>query len=79
MWIYEVYEDGNYIGDYNTKELMEKFNMPQSSLYNAVNEGRTIRGRYKVIKADRVIPRSSPLLSEFDKTTRLILKKAGRT
>lgn len=76
--IYDVYRDGEYIGDYLAKDLQEKFQMSKSGIYNAINEDRIIRGHYKVIKVDSLIPEKSPLFLEFDTITKLILERAGR-
>ncbi len=77
-FIYDVYRDGEYIGDYLTIELQEKFRMSKAGLYNAINEDRTIRGHYKAVKVDSLIPEKSPLFLEFDQITKLILERAGR-
>lgn len=76
--IYDLYKDDEYIGDYDGVELQEKLEMTQASFSNAANEGRLIRGHYRVIPVDRRVPRNSPLLKEFGIVTSKLLRKAGK-
>lgn len=76
--IYDLYKDDEYIGDYDGRELQEKFAMSQASFYNAASEGRLIRDHYRVYPVDKKIPKRSPLFTEFAMITKEILGKAGR-
>lgn len=76
--IYDLYKDNEYIGDYDGIELQEKLEMSQASFTNAANEGRLIRGHYRVFPVDKRVPRNSPLLKEFGIITERLLRKAGK-
>lgn len=77
-YIYEVYKDGEYIGDYQMEELKKEFHMSGVNIRNAVAEGRTIRKKYRIIKADIVLPKASPLYIEFGVLARWILEEARK-
>ena len=77
-FIYSVYKDGEYIGDFRGKDIRIHLSMSSVSFSAAVAEGRIIRGHYRIIPVDEVIPKRSPLLKEFNQTAKDILKKAGR-
>lgn len=77
-YIYEVYKDGEYIGDYQMEELKKEFHMSGVNIRNAVAEGRTIRRKYRIIKADIVLPKASPLYIEFGVLARWILEEARK-
>lgn len=77
--IYDVYKDGEYLGAFAAKDIRTDLSMSPASFSNAVNEGRLIRGHYKIIPVDKRITKKDALLIEFDLATNAILKKAGRT
>lgn len=76
--IYDVFKDGVYIGAFAAKDIRTDLSMSPASFRQAVNEGRTIRGHYKIIPVDTKIAKKDPLLIEFDLATSAILKKAGK-
>lgn len=77
-FIYDVFKDGEYMGDYKADEIEERFGIRKDTVSQEANEGRLVKEHYRIDKVDKAIPKSSPLLLEFTGITQSLLRKAGK-
>lgn len=77
-FIYDVFKDGEYMGDYKADEIEERFGIRKDTVSQAANEGRLVKDHYRIDKVDKAIPKNSQLLLEFTGITKSLLRKAGK-
>lgn len=76
--IYDVYKDGEYYGLYRGSDIRKELSMGQEQFYTAVNQGRIIRGHYRIIPVDKTISKADSILAEFDRTVTEVSEQLER-